>query len=303
MELLWFEDFLALVQTENFSRAAEVRNVTQPAFSRRIRALEEWIGVPLFARHSQGIALTAAGAALRPGVEESVRRIHQMRTEAREAGGREAASLYFAATHALSFTFFSRWMRELESGSPPLGTIRLVSDTMQACEELMLHGQAQFLICYHHESAPERFEPAHFRSAEIGQDMLSPFTAPDAAGSPLWALDAEGETPFLDYSGESGLGRIIAAQNFAARGLRLGTVLSAQLATALMTMARDGRGVAWIPQSLAEPDVAAGRLVRAGDTSWDVPVEVRLFRPRARQSPAAEAFWSDIVRRGGAVTG
>jgi len=63
-------------------------------------------------------------------------------------------------------------------------------------------------------------------------------------------------------------------------------------------MVRDGRGVAWIPQSLAEQDVAAGRLVRAGDALWDVPVEVRLFRPRARQSPAAEGFWADIVRRG-----
>jgi DNA-binding transcriptional LysR family regulator len=40
MELIWFEDYLALAETLNFSRAAELRHVTQPAFSRRIRALE-----------------------------------------------------------------------------------------------------------------------------------------------------------------------------------------------------------------------------------------------------------------------
>jgi DNA-binding transcriptional LysR family regulator len=40
MELIWFEDYLALAETLNFSRAAELRNITQPAFSRRIRALE-----------------------------------------------------------------------------------------------------------------------------------------------------------------------------------------------------------------------------------------------------------------------
>ena len=40
MELIWFEDYLALAQTLNFSKAAELRHVTQPAFSRRIRALE-----------------------------------------------------------------------------------------------------------------------------------------------------------------------------------------------------------------------------------------------------------------------
>ncbi|WP_116091781.1 LysR substrate-binding domain-containing protein [Sphingomonas crusticola] len=297
MELLWFEDFLALVQTENFSRAAEQRNVTQPAFSRRIRVLEDWVGVPLFARHSHGVTLTAAGTALRAGVEETVRRIHQLRTEAREASGKEAASLYFAATHALSFTFFSRWMRELERDTAPLGTIRLVSDTMQACEELMLRGQAQFLICHHHNAAPEHFELAQFRSAQVGEDILSPVTAPDSDGAPLWRLDGAKDTPFLGYSGESGLGRILAAQNFAARGVRLQTVLSAQLATALMTMALDGRGVAWVPRSLVEPEIAAGRLVRAGDESWDVPLEIRLFRSRARQSAAAEAFWSGIAQR------
>ena len=48
MEFIWLEDFLALVDSGNFSRAAELRHVTQPAFSRRIRALEDWVGVDLF---------------------------------------------------------------------------------------------------------------------------------------------------------------------------------------------------------------------------------------------------------------
>ncbi|MCB2102451.1 MAG: LysR family transcriptional regulator, partial [Rhodobacterales bacterium] len=37
MELSWLEDFVALAETGSFSRAAERRNLTQPAFSRRIR--------------------------------------------------------------------------------------------------------------------------------------------------------------------------------------------------------------------------------------------------------------------------
>ena len=49
MNLIWLEDFLALASTGNFSRAEE-RHMTQPAFSRRIRALEEWLGVVLIDR-------------------------------------------------------------------------------------------------------------------------------------------------------------------------------------------------------------------------------------------------------------
>src|SRR3546814_7081942 len=50
MELKWLEDFVSLANTGNFSRSAEERNVTQPAFSRRIKALELWLGAPLVDR-------------------------------------------------------------------------------------------------------------------------------------------------------------------------------------------------------------------------------------------------------------
>ena len=73
MELNWLEDFLALAEHRNFSRAAEARNVTQPAFSRRIRALENWIGTPLVVRLPQGVSLNAAGKYLREQAENLTR--------------------------------------------------------------------------------------------------------------------------------------------------------------------------------------------------------------------------------------
>ena len=50
------EDFLSLCRHRSFSHAAQERNVTQPAFSRRIRALEEWLGVVLFDRTALPVA-------------------------------------------------------------------------------------------------------------------------------------------------------------------------------------------------------------------------------------------------------
>ena len=40
MQIKWLEDFLMLAQERSFTRAAELRHVTHPAFGRRIRALE-----------------------------------------------------------------------------------------------------------------------------------------------------------------------------------------------------------------------------------------------------------------------
>ncbi|HAN6100859.1 TPA: LysR family transcriptional regulator [Escherichia coli] len=50
IETKWLYDFLTLEKCRNFSQAAVSRYVSQPAFSRRIRALEQAIGVELFNR-------------------------------------------------------------------------------------------------------------------------------------------------------------------------------------------------------------------------------------------------------------
>jgi DNA-binding transcriptional LysR family regulator len=293
VELDWLEDFIALSESGSFSRAAEGRHITQPAFSRRVRALEDWVGTPLFIRSSQGAMLTPAGEQFERGAAGLIRSLAHLRRDAREAGNRETATLHFAATHALSFTFFPGWIRGVEQRTP-VGPVRLVSDSMAACEELMLQGQAQFLLCHQHALAPSRFEPRYFRSEVVGVDALIPLVAAGDDGKPRWQLDADETLPLLGYTAESGLGRIVAAHHFIDRAPLLETVFAARLAATLLGMAREGGGVAWLPESLAAQDIESGRLVRAGDATWDVPVEIRLFRPAARQSVAAERFWANL---------
>ena len=61
MQIKWIEDLLAINHTKSFSRAAELRFITQSALSRRIKALEEWVGVKLVDRSTYPVELTAAG--------------------------------------------------------------------------------------------------------------------------------------------------------------------------------------------------------------------------------------------------
>lgn len=285
MDLSWIEDFAALAETGNFSRAAEARHCTQPAFSRRIRALEDWAGTALFDRNTTPVRLTAAGERFRPTAIEAWRLVIQARDEAREAARLADSQLVVAATHALSLLFFPSWLTALEARGP-VGPVRLVSDSQKACEELMAQGAAQFLLCHHHPAVPGRLDATAFHAAPIGRDLLVPVVSPQAVPS------LAGELPYLAYSAESGMGRIIAAQLQTRPPLRLRPVFTSHLSVVLHTMVGDGRGLAWLPLSLVEADLASGRLVRMAGEDWDIPVEIRLFRPRARQSPAAEAFWS-----------
>jgi DNA-binding transcriptional LysR family regulator len=301
MEFAWLEDFLALVDFGNFSRAAELRHVTQPAFSRRIRALEDWVGVDLFERDSHPVLLTEAGRRFRPVAEELLRHLFQGREEARQADHAAAAKLRFAVTHALLLKFFPAWLHTWEAKAQ-LGAIHLLADNLQACEAFMLRGEAEFLVYDHHPAAPSRLGLDQFHSVQVGADRLVPVVAPNQVGQPRYALPgAPGSAlPHLVYGSESGLGRILRKiRGDQGRDAWLEPVFTSHLGAALKAMAQDGRGVAWLPMSLVGEDLAHGSLVRAGDKSWDTVLEIRLLRPHSRQRPVAEKFWSLVTRRPG----
>lgn len=297
MDYDWLSDFEALAEHRNFSRAADARNITQPAFGRRIRALEEWIGAALFERGPTGARLTAAGKHFQPHARDLLGTLDRAKRETRAVGERKTTALAIAATHALSFTFFPGWIRRVMQ-SQALGTINLISDSMAACEQLMLSGEAQFLLCHVHQAVVPPFAADRFPSMRVGDDVLVPLCAPNESGGPRWALPgtAVEPTPYLGYSQASGLGRIIAACG----GLDIGasaTGLTSHLAATLATLARDGHGVAWLPLTLTTEDLDRGRLVRAGSKHLDIPTEIRLFRSPRRLSEAAEDLWSGACYR------
>lgn len=313
LDLEWLEDFLALADSGNFSRAAEARAIAQPAFSRHIRALEDWVGAELFDRSAHPAALTAAGQRFQPLLEDVLARLEAARIKARAAQEQSAASLRFAATHVLSLTFFPRWLGGLEA-QLRLGPIQTSSDSYRACEDLALQRRVQFVLCHGHAAVPGRLDEAGYPVVRLAEDVLRPVSAPRADGAPLHAIpradtaadaldSASGREasplPVLAYSDASGLGRIMRAlrrgvfEGGTVPGLpgEVAVVFTAHHAALLKTLVLDGRGVAWLPQSLVADELRAGTLVPAGPADWDVPVEIRLYRQRTEMSDAAEAFW------------
>lgn len=294
MDTNWLEDFLALAELKNFSRAADVRNVTQPAFSRRVRALEDWIGAPLFVRGAQGAILTPAGINFRSFADDMIRSLHQARRDIRAVGERGRVTLSIAATHALSFTFFPGWVRK-HIRFETLGTLNLISDSMEACEQIMLAGEVHFLLCHYHPDAPPHFEVDRFESILVGRDVLVPVCSPDAESRLIWPLPSTLERPLrlLAYSQSSGLGRIQMAHH-TARGEIVGleTVFTSHHAATLLAMAREGHGIAWLPLTIGEEDLTRARLVRAGPDQFDIPVEIRLFKAPDCHNDAADELWS-----------
>jgi len=297
VEVRWLEDFLSLVDTHNFSRSAELRFTTQPAFSRRIKSLEEWLGTSLFDRSTQPISLTAAGTKFRPVAEEVLRRLYQTREDIRHIDKAAASTITLAATHSLSLSFFPRWIRSMEESAGVL-TTRLDSNHAEECVQSLLKGHCHFMLCHTHPSVDLNLPTSNFTSVAVGEDRLLPVSAPSANGQPRHALPGLRNRPvrFLAYAETSAIGR--ALENMLAGRSdppHLERVFVSHLAAVLVSMAREGRGLAWLPESQIVDDLSDGRLVAAGDETQVIPVEIHLFRSNDLLPPKSEEFWTHVL--------
>lgn len=294
MNLSWIDDFMALAATGNFSRAADERHMTQPAFSRRIRALEEWLGADLFDRSSQPARVTEVGEWFRTVAQDLQSRVAGMPGEARAIAEASSTTLRFAATHALSFTFMPRWLHALEAQAS-MGQLQLMSDVQQKCETLLAQNQVHFMLAHGHPGVRGPLDEADFPSIVVGVDQLIPVSAPSEGGRPLHALHEGSKgaaVPWLAYSRESGLGRILKElKGPALDRLHVHQALTAHLASVLRTMALDRRGLAWLPKLLVEDDLTSARLVVAAPDDWRIDLQVRLYRQRGESGKTAENFW------------
>jgi len=295
MDSAWLMDFVELAKSGNFSRAAEIRNVTQPAFSRRIRMLEDWAGATLVDRSSHPAELTDAGRQFFDYAVEILDRINRARQVAQEAEQSSKATLRFAATQVLSLNFFPKWLKTI-TGKFKIDGIHLTSGGLEPCEYDMLQGRAQFLLCHHYDGMAFRLPSEEFTWISILPDRLMPVVATDAQGKPLYHLDDGGadSIPLLAYEKQTGLGRIFGTV-FDIEQLKpkLVPVATSHLAL-LLGLVLEGRGVAWVPASVVRGELANRSLVEAGGAHWSIPMEIRLFRPQERLSAASETFWSYV---------
>lgn len=293
MDLKWLEDFVSLANTGSFSRSAAERNVTQPAFSRRIRALEVWLGTELIDRSTYPTTMTAAGRAFRTTAEEVLTLLGQQRDEFQLERAHTRPALRFAALSTITLTFFPRWLRDIESRLGTL-TTRLFSGDMHDCVEALSEGHCDFLLSFSHQAVPIMLDPTQFPSVLVGQDRLLPVVAQsvDRSGFP----GTKG-TPvrYMAYSANTYLCRIVEHILKRNPDHQFETCYENSMAEALKAMVLEGHGLAWLPVSSITQELERKKLVPVGGPAWELSLDIRLYRSANRLPPAAAAVWEHAV--------
>src|SRR5688572_1984209 len=132
MELKWIEDFLSVAETKNFSRSAKARNVTQPAFSRRVRLLEAWLGADLIDRTCYPPMLTSAGEMFKAQAIEIVKQSYNLRALIRSKQPLSLNTVSFALPHTLSLTFLPIWLRQVQEQFETFSTKLIAGNVHEA---------------------------------------------------------------------------------------------------------------------------------------------------------------------------
>ncbi|MBL0918357.1 MAG: LysR family transcriptional regulator [Hydrogenophaga sp.] len=299
METKWLEDFVSLAETRSFSRSAQLRHVTQPAFSRRIQSLEAWAGTDLVDRSSYPTRLTPAGQTLYEQALEILQQLNGTRLMLRAHTAAAQDVIEFAVPHTLAFTFFPQWLSGLRETVGPVKS-RLIALNVHDAVMRLVEGSCDLLIAYHHATQPIQLDPLRYEMLHLGSEQIAPYVRPNAQGAPLYALTpGNGQPqPYLGYAPGAYLGRVVEhLLKDSPLAPQLDRVYETDMAEGLKAMALEGHGIAFLPASAVRNELAARRLVPAAD-GLQLTMDIRLYRTRPQDASkgkrAVAGFWNRL---------
>lgn len=289
MDLKLLDDLVALHEAGSFSKAARLRGVTQPAFSKRIRSLEGWVGTRLVDRHTHPVALTEAGRVFLERAREVTKVLHEARDEVLAAGAEPRKVIITAAT-TLSHAFVPTWITALRERMPGLRAQIRLNVGYPGHIEALHQRDVDYFLSYASPDTPKG-DPAALIWRTVATSALFPVCAASEFGEPLYRLGPQHQAPapYIARTGGSFLGGILRKAQ-AKWHLELDEVFEVATTINVKAMVREGVGVAWLTSESVKKELASGELVRASP-EFEIPLEIRLYRLNTRLNERAEELW------------
>ena len=299
MELKWLEDFLSLCDTGNFRVSSKRRFVSQPAFSRRIKTLELWLGAELIDRSTQPVKLTSAGEMFKPVALEIVQLAYQSRNDIKTQIRVADRRIRFSTVSTLAQFFVPSWLKDIQSSIETESfNIRIDFDNFDDYLTGLEDGSVDFFICYEDPTGIIYNYTEKFSTLCLGAETLVPVVSPDSDGNPgYWLPSCKSGScvPYLHTHSKPSLWPIKHHLETRYGDLEFLSVFESSIATALRAMVVEGYGVAWIPKSIVADDLANVVLVRAGPESDDILLDIKIYRFDKNVEPRTEKFWQILL--------
>ncbi|MCW2309587.1 LysR family transcriptional regulator [Rhodobium gokarnense] len=299
LELRELRNFVAVAECLNITSAANAVNLSQPALSRQIQALEKKLGVALFERVGKRLVLTAEGADFAAQASELLERAQDLMHRARQSEPEQSGALRIGASPQTTAWLLSPAMARFRKIHPKVD-LMVNEGNNDELVEMVEHGAVHMVVANLGISnilvgqplfTAQLFAvlpPAH-RCA-----TMTSITIDDIATEPMMVM----RRGFLT--------RHLFEQTAAAHGVRPRIVLESDSTQTLAALAHDGHGVAIVSSSAQNiTDIANAVQLSSGICQTSAEVSA-LWNPRRYRPAYVQRFFEalvDVARERGLTVG
>lgn len=249
MTIRHLKTFCAVCEEGGVTRAAEKLCVAQPSVSQTIGELERYYGVSLFDRVGRRLVLTPEGERLRVKAQEAIASFSEFEEAARDTNARHVIRIGSSVTAGQMV--LPRLIAAIEA-TLDRAECRAIADSAAAVEQLVEEGSLDFALVEGSVSralaAEAVFSDRLMGVCSAGMKIKNTLSPAELVSLPL----------LLRRRGSAS--RDLLDERLSALGLKAQPKLSSSSNSVLLAAAREGLGVAVLPEALVSADLSAGRL-------------------------------------------
>ncbi len=284
--------FLVAAETENFSEAARQLNLTQPAVSMQIRALERKLDVTLFHRAGRSLALSERGKALLPLARDVVNRAVRIEEEIESLKGEVVGHLKIGCSTTTGKYFLPYLLARFRRQHPAV-QITIVNHSRERVVDEMCSGMVQLIVV----SAEPTCKDSNFRHFFTDNVVLIvPCSHPWAQRDVIAPEELRGAN-FILRDQESGTREEVetALREVGLIPDDLNTVMEIGNSEAISMAVEEGIGMAFVSRTVARRAIELGKIKEVRVAGLSLKREV--FIAHSTRHPATRAqleFWNFV---------
>ena len=293
MEIHQIRYFLAVCETLNFTRAAERCNVSQPALTRAIKALEDELGGELLRRERNLTHLTELGRLVHEPLARALEETERTKKEAKAFLKLDDASLKLGIMCTIGPTRLTNMLVHLHAAFPGI-QLHLIEGTPASLVESLMRGEVELAVLSTPDPKPERLDivPLYREKFVLAFPPGHRFEKKNA----VKLEDMDGENYLLRMDCE--LKELIREMR-EARGVKLNIRFQSQREDWIQSMVMAGMGCAFMPEYMPTvPDLPA-RPVMEQEISREVSLAMvagRQFSPAVKALVSLAAKFADLSK-------
>lgn len=289
MRLEWIEDLVAIFESESLNEAAGRRHLTQPAFTRRVRSIEDYIGVELIDRSRKparpATTLVEQETRLRTMAQELRALVLDLRKSERHSRSRVVIGSQHAITTSILPTLIADKFDGLDI------TIRLRSANRSECTAMLITKEADLIVIFRSVEEISTIPEEYIEEKVISQEKLIP-----VCSAKVRRAIGNGDLPIVAYPSDVFLGKLLETHIFPSiqESFRIDARVETALTVAALQLAACDIGVAWVPETMLAQLPTASTVTAVDDLLPSTQIAVTAMRLIGKKSNVEDQVWAAI---------